>query len=120
MAFNSLLNSMELMKKVYLQATKGFQTNEITKHEFLHSGQMISQVTPLQVDILFKLSQLINDSPTVILSDLYNIAPEQYYIKVENRVLNIRAVQSPDERDLFVEMEESFYRFCLGLVAGSN
>ncbi|XP_035709306.1 calcium-binding mitochondrial carrier protein Aralar1 isoform X2 [Folsomia candida] len=117
-AFNSLLNNMELMKKVYLQASRGLPSTEITKHEFLSSGQVMSQLTPLQVDILFTISQLINDSPTLILSDLQSIAPEQYYIKVENRVLDIKAVRSPEERGYYVEFLESVYRFCIGLVAG--
>src|SRR5687768_9446523 len=88
-AFNSLLNNMELMKKVYLQASLSLPSTEVTKQEFLFAGQMLSQVTPLQVDILFKLSELINESPTVILSDLQSIAPEHYYINTENRVLDI-------------------------------
>jgi solute carrier family 25 aspartate/glutamate transporter 12/13 len=78
----------------------------------------MSQVTPLQVDILFTLSDLINSSPTIILSDLMTIAPEQYYIKVEHRVLDIKAVRSPADRSHYVELLESAYRFSIGLVAG--
>jgi len=117
-AFNSLLNNMELMKKIYMQASRGIPNVEITKDEFLHSGQMISHVTPLQVDILFGLSQCINESPTIILSDLQSIAPEQYYIKVEDRILDIKAVSCREERGLLVELMESAYRFSLGWIAG--
>lgn len=117
-AFNALLNNMELVKKVYLHASQGLPSTEVTKKEFLAAGNVMSQVTPLQVDILFKISELINDSPTIILSDLQTIAPEQYYIKVENRVLDIKAVRTPEERGRYVEFLESAYRFCIGLVAG--
>jgi hypothetical protein len=111
---------MELMKKIYLQASNGLPNVEITKEQFLHTGHMISHVTPLQVDILFGLSQCINDSSTIILSDLHSIAPEQYYIKVENRILDIKAVSCKEERSTFVELMESVYRFALGLIAGGQ
>src|SRR5271156_6720520 len=94
----------------------GFQKMNSVNFE----GHMMSQVTPLQIEILFTLSDLINESPTVILSDLQAIAPEQYYMNVENRVLDIKAVQSPEERGLLVEFMESVYRFSLGLIAGSK
>lgn len=60
MAFNSLLNNMELIKRVYLNATHGHRTYEVTKEEFLHSAQMMSQITPLEVDILFTLCDMIH------------------------------------------------------------
>lgn len=60
MAFNSLLNNMELIKRVYLNATNGHRTQEVTKEEFLHSAQMMSQITPLEVDILYSLCDMIH------------------------------------------------------------
>lgn len=62
MAFNSLLNNMELIKRIYLNATNGHRYQEVTKEEFLHSAQMMSQITPLEVDILFHLSELLHQS----------------------------------------------------------
>lgn len=62
MAFNSLLNNMELIKRVYLNASNGHRTQEVTKEEFLHSAQMMSQVTPLEVDILFTLCDMIHQT----------------------------------------------------------
>merc|ERR1712156_302626 len=61
-AFISLLSNIELMKKIYLNATDGSRTQEITKEEFLHSAQMMSQITPLEVDILFLLCDLLHHS----------------------------------------------------------
>jgi solute carrier family 25 aspartate/glutamate transporter 12/13 len=62
MAFNYLLNNMELVKRIYLNATGGSRNEPITKDELLQSSQIISQITPLEVDILFKLTGAINQS----------------------------------------------------------
>ena len=62
MAFNSLLNNMELIKRIYLNATNGNKLQEVTKDEFLFSAQMMSQITPLEVDILFHLCHLLYQS----------------------------------------------------------
>lgn len=62
MAFNSLLNNMELIKKIYLHFTKGNTSLEVTKEEFLYAAQQMSQVTPLEIDILFQLSGFLHQS----------------------------------------------------------
>merc|ERR1712088_50554 len=59
-AFLSLLSNMELIKKVYLNATNGSRSIEITKEEFLYSAQMMSQITPLEIDVLFVLCDLLH------------------------------------------------------------
>lgn len=61
-AFISLLSNIELIKKIYLNATNGSRSLEVTKEEFLHSAQMMSQITPLEVDILFTLCDLLHQS----------------------------------------------------------
>ena len=82
-AFISLLSNIELIKKIYLNATNGSRIQEITKglvqgttksegiiliysfpvsEEFLHSAQMMSQITPLEVDILFHLCDLLHQT----------------------------------------------------------
>lgn len=82
-AFLSLLSNMELIKKVYLNATNGSRTQEITKEEFLYSAQMMSQITPLETDILFLLCDLFHQTGKVMYSDFQEIAPEQYMKQVE-------------------------------------
>ena len=61
-AFISLLANIELIKKVYLNATEGSRTMEITKDQFMHSAQMMSQITPLEIDILFHLCDLLHQT----------------------------------------------------------
>lgn len=119
MAFNTLLNNMELIKRVYLNATNGHRTQEVTKEEFLHSAQMMSQITPLEVDILFQLCDRIHHTGRIVYSDLNSITPEQYFKQVTRRVAEIKAVSSPEERGIFIQLLESTYRFTLGSVAGA-
>ncbi|XP_075971322.1 calcium-binding mitochondrial carrier protein aralar1 isoform X4 [Anticarsia gemmatalis] len=138
MAFNSLLNNMELIKRVYLNATTGHRTQEVTKEEFLHSAQMMSQITPLEVDILFTLCDMIHHTNgedasgidawvtsstgsrnRIVYNDLNSITPEQYFKQVTRRVAEIKAVSSPEERSVFIQILESTYRFTLGSVAGA-
>lgn len=119
MAFNSLLSNMELVKRIYLNATNGNRQQEITKEEFLYSAQMMSQITPLEVDILFHLCHLIHQRGRVVYTDLQAIAPEQYYKQLNNRLAEIHAVSSPEERGFLIQVLESTYRFTLGSIAGA-
>lgn len=62
MAFTSLLNNMELIKRIYLHATQNSRTEPVTKDELLYAAQRMSQITPLEIDILFQLSGALNQS----------------------------------------------------------
>jgi len=118
-AFISLLSNMELIKKVYLNATNGSRTVEITKEEFLYSAQMMSQITPLEIDVLFVLCDLLHQTGKVMYSDFQEIAPEQYMKQVTRRITEIKAVQNPEDRGSLMAVLESVYRFTLGSIAGA-
>ncbi|PBC30178.1 Calcium-binding protein [Apis cerana cerana] len=92
MAFNSLLNNMELIKRIYLNATNGHRFEEVTKERFLHSAQMMSQITPLEVDILFQLCDLLHQTGKIVYSDLVALTPEQYFKQITKRLAEIKAV----------------------------
>ncbi|XP_053988123.1 calcium-binding mitochondrial carrier protein Aralar1 isoform X3 [Hylaeus anthracinus] len=119
MAFNSLLNNMELIKRIYLNATNGHRFEEVTKERFLHSAQMMSQITPLEVDILFQLCDLLHQTGKIVYNDLVAITPEQYFKQITKRLAEIKAVSSPDERGVIVQILESGYRFVLGSIGGA-
>lgn len=53
-------------------------------------------------------------------SDLRNIAPEHYTHRITARLTDIKAVESPDDRGIFIQVLESVYRFALGSFAGGN
>jgi len=119
-AFLNLLSNMELIKKVYLNASNGSRTAEITKDEFLYSSQMMSQITPLEVDVLFVLCDLLNQTKKVSYAELQELAPEQYMKQVTRRITEIKAVSKPEERGPLMAVLESVYRFALGSVAGAT
>lgn len=118
-AFNSLLNNMELVKRIYLNVTNGHRTQEVSKEEFMHSAQAMSQMTPLEVDILFQLCDVLHQTGRIVYNDLYAIAPEQYFKQITNRLAEIHAVNSPEDRGILIQILESTYRFALGSVAGA-
>ncbi|CAH0559012.1 unnamed protein product [Brassicogethes aeneus] len=119
-AFNSLLNNMELVKRIYLNSTNGHRSQEVTKEEFMHSAQAMSQMTPLEVDILFQLCDVLHhQTGKIVYNDLYAIAPEQYFKQITNRLAEIHAVSSPEDRGVFIQILESSYRFSLGAIAGA-
>lgn len=62
MAFNSLLNNMELIKRIYLNAASGNRQQSVAKDEILHSAQLMSQITPLEIDILYQLTGAIHQT----------------------------------------------------------
>lgn len=119
-AFISLLNNIELIKKIYLNATNGSRTIEITKEEFMHSAQMMSQITPLEIDILFHLCDLLHQTGRIMYSDLQSISPEQYMKQITKRLTELHAVSSPEDRGVLVQVLESTYRFTLGAIAGAT
>jgi solute carrier family 25 aspartate/glutamate transporter 12/13 len=110
---------MELVKKIYLNASSNSRNSEVTKEEFLHSAQMMSQITPLEVDILYQLADLLHQTGRIVYADLSAIAPEQYFKQITKRLMDINAVKSPEERGVFIQILESAYRFTLGSFAGA-
>ena len=118
-AFRAMLSNMEEMKKIYLEASKGSRTKEVSKSNFLFCAQEVSQATPLEIDILFNLSNWINKSETIIYSDLEKLAPEVYMKNVTKRIVDIKLVEHPDQRTGYIEFLESIYRFSVGSLSGT-
>ena len=117
-AFRALLSNMEEIKKIYLQSSRNSRTKEISKDQFLFEAQQVSQATPLEVEILFKLSYWINRSETIIYSDLEKIAPEVYMKNVTRRIVDIKLVERPEDRTGLIEFLESAYRVFIGSLSG--
>ena len=57
-AFHNLMQNMELVRRIYQSLSAGYDTYECTKVEFMIAAQRISQLTPLEVEILFTMSDL--------------------------------------------------------------
>ncbi|CAL8372068.1 unnamed protein product [Boreogadus saida] len=73
--FNSLLNNMELIRKVYSTLAGHRKDLEVTKEEFIVAAQRFGQVTPMEVDILFQLADLSDPRGRVGWQDIEKIAP---------------------------------------------
>ncbi|XP_055327973.1 calcium-binding mitochondrial carrier protein Aralar1-like isoform X2 [Paramacrobiotus metropolitanus] len=118
MAFNNLLNNMELIKRIFTTVTRNNLKTPLTKEEFLTGSQVWSQVTPLEVDILFHIASLRHQTGKLTFEDLEMITPERVTIP-SYHITEFKAVSDPSERGFFIQILESAYRFTLGSVAGA-
>lgn len=120
-AFNSLLAKMELIKRVYVSQARGNLDLEMTKEEFLQATQSYAQITPYEVEILFHLSELAHPGKkTLSLKDIIRIDPERLKrVSHVERLINLKAVASKEERGFGTAVMESAYRFALGSIAGA-
>uniref|UniRef100_A0A668TXN3 EF-hand domain-containing protein n=1 Tax=Oreochromis aureus TaxID=47969 RepID=A0A668TXN3_OREAU len=113
--FNSLLNNMELIRKIYSTLAGHRRDVEVTKEEFIVAAQRFGQVTPMEVDILFQLADLSE--------------PRGSHLQLLSHFLtNVLIVSSPargqhsgsdGSRPILIQVAESIYRFTLGSVAGA-
>lgn len=121
MAFNSLLNNMELVKKIYLHLTRGNTNLEVTKEELLATSLQMSQITPLEIDILFELAGFLHHhTGRITFEDLEKIAPYRPTRHVLKPITEMKAVDSPADRGIGIQILESIYRFVLGSFAGGK
>ncbi|XP_031759029.1 calcium-binding mitochondrial carrier protein Aralar2 isoform X1 [Xenopus tropicalis] len=120
-AFNSLLNNMELIRKIYSTLAGNKKDLEVTKEEFVLAAQRFGQVTPMEVDILFQLADLYEPRGRMTLADIERIAPLEEGALPYNLAEAQRQNQGTGEvqRTILVQVAESAYRFALGSIAGA-
>ncbi|GAB1286420.1 Calcium-binding mitochondrial carrier protein Aralar1 [Apodemus speciosus] len=133
-AFNSLLNNMELVRKIYSTLAGTRKDIEVTKEEFAQSAIRYGQVTPLEIDILYQLADLYNASGRLTLADIERIAPlaegalPYNLAELQRQCAHVWSSedifwehqQSPGlGRPIWLQIAESAYRFTLGSVAGA-
>ncbi|XP_049890989.1 electrogenic aspartate/glutamate antiporter SLC25A13, mitochondrial isoform X1 [Epinephelus moara] len=118
--FNSLLNNMELIRKIYSTLAGHRRDVEVTKEEFIVAAQRFGQVTPMEVDILFQLADLSESRGRVGLVDIEQIAPLEEGALPYN-LAEVQRQQSGSDvsRSVLIQVAESAYRFTLGSVAGA-
>ncbi|RXN01246.1 hypothetical protein EOD39_7353 [Acipenser ruthenus] len=118
--FNSLLNNMELIRKIYSTLAGTRKDVEVTKEEFILAAQKFGQVTPMEVDILFQLADLSESRGRVGLADIERIAPLEEGALPYNLAEAQRQQSAGDvPRTILIQVAESAYRFGLGSVAGA-
>lgn len=119
-AFNNLMKNMELVRRIYQSLSGGYSTYECTKNEFMVAAQRISQLTPMEVDILFTMADLYEANGFLTLKDIERITPFEEGVLP----LNIASQQAEQQtlpgesRSALSYVAEQVYRFGLGVVAG--
>ncbi|XP_071788674.1 electrogenic aspartate/glutamate antiporter SLC25A12, mitochondrial-like [Asterias amurensis] len=114
-AFNSLLSRMDLIKKIHSDITDSDPIAAVTKEEFLHVAQQFSQVTPLEVSILFHLCCMDSSTGRITMADLNKVAPKGDLVGE----LQVQQPKQEVKRTVIIQAMESIYRFALGAVAGA-
>ncbi|ELU00422.1 hypothetical protein CAPTEDRAFT_169511 [Capitella teleta] len=123
-AFIGVLNNMELVKQIFSSATKANVSAELTKEDFLHEAQKYTQITPLEIDILFQLADLRHQTGRVSYNDLIAIAPLKqdrmpYRMQAQAMAEKVQDSYALHGRGVAIQILESAYRFGLGAVAGA-
>ncbi|KAK7092756.1 electrogenic aspartate/glutamate antiporter SLC25A13, mitochondrial-like [Littorina saxatilis] len=124
-AFISLLNNIELCRRIFLAATRRDTSKEVTKEELLYQAQEFTQITPLEIDILFTLASLNHQTGMLAYSDLDIISAEggrdtPFKIQMQIAEQRIRLEQGTHKRTAFLAVSEQLYRFSLGALAGAT
>uniref|UniRef100_A0A8C5GJ13 EF-hand domain-containing protein n=1 Tax=Gouania willdenowi TaxID=441366 RepID=A0A8C5GJ13_GOUWI len=117
-AFNALLNSMELVRKIYSTMAGTHKDTLVTKEEFVRAANKFGQITPLEIDILYQLVGLHSHSGRLNHADIERIAPLEEgampYHLAESQTHEVHEASRP----IWLQAAESAYRFALGSIAG--
>uniref|UniRef100_A0A674CPA4 Solute carrier family 25 member 12 n=1 Tax=Salmo trutta TaxID=8032 RepID=A0A674CPA4_SALTR len=120
-AFNSLLNNMELIRKIYSTLAGTRKDAQVTKEEFAHAANRFGQVSPMEIDILYQLSGLHSHSGCLNFADIERIAPlEEGALPYHLAELQKQQSQGDGSRSVLLQAAESAYRFSLGSIAGAT
>uniref|UniRef100_A0AAQ6ANS2 EF-hand domain-containing protein n=1 Tax=Amphiprion ocellaris TaxID=80972 RepID=A0AAQ6ANS2_AMPOC len=117
-AFNSLLNNMELIRKIYSTLAGTRKDTLVTKEEFVHAANKFGQITPMEIDILYQLSGLHSPSGRLNLADIERIAPLEEGCLPYHLVETQKQTHGDSSRPVWLQAAESAYRFTLGSIAG--
>lgn len=102
--FNSLLNNMELIRKIYSTLAGNRKDVEVTKEEFVLAAQKFGQVTPMEVDILFRLADLYEPRGRMTLADIERIAP------LEEELCPLTWLRPRGRRPQAIQLDQFFYK----------
>uniref|UniRef100_A0A3B1J2A6 Solute carrier family 25 member 12 n=2 Tax=Astyanax mexicanus TaxID=7994 RepID=A0A3B1J2A6_ASTMX len=118
-AFNSLINNMELIRKIYSTIAGTHKDTLVTKEEFVNAANKFGQITPMEVDILYQLSGLHAHSGRLNLADIERIAPLEEGA-LPYHLAEVQRQHTDASRPVWLQAAESAYRFTLGSIAGAT
>ncbi|KAF3858435.1 hypothetical protein F7725_011636 [Dissostichus mawsoni] len=119
-AFNSLLNNMEMIRKIYSTLAGTRKDTLVTKEEFVHAANRFGQITPMEIDILYQLSALHSPSGRLNLADIERIAPLEEGCLPYHLAETQKQTHGDSSRPVYLQVAESAYRFGLGAIAGAT
>uniref|UniRef100_A0AAY4ELX2 EF-hand domain-containing protein n=1 Tax=Denticeps clupeoides TaxID=299321 RepID=A0AAY4ELX2_9TELE len=119
-AFNSLLNNMELIRKIYSTLAGSRKDTLLTKEEFIHAANKFGQITPMEIDILTSDCATLCVPRRLNLADIERIAPLEEGALPYHLAEVQRQGQSDQSRPVWLQAAESAYRFTLGSIAGAT
>uniref|UniRef100_A0A673A9M7 Solute carrier family 25 member 12 n=1 Tax=Sphaeramia orbicularis TaxID=375764 RepID=A0A673A9M7_9TELE len=119
-AFNSLLNNMELIRKIYSTLAGTYRDTLVTKEEFVHAANKFGQITPMEIDILYQLVGLHSHSGRLNHADIERIAPLEEGAMPYHLAEAQRQHGHETSRPVWLQAAESAYRFMLGSIAGAT
>uniref|UniRef100_A0A8C9X239 Solute carrier family 25 member 12 n=1 Tax=Sander lucioperca TaxID=283035 RepID=A0A8C9X239_SANLU len=119
-AFNSLLNNMELVRKIYSTLAGTHRDTLVTKEEFVHVANKFGQITPMEIDILYQLVGLHSHSGRLNHADIERIAPLEEGAMPYHLAEVQRQHAHETSRPIWLQAAESGYRFSLGSIAGAT
>lgn len=125
-AFLQLLSNLESMRKIYLsigeKKARTIKSPSISKEEFLTEAQHYPRTTPLQIDILFAIIQLLHKShaghehsPELLqLEDFDSISANEHLLPYRLRSEIVEENYKVEHQSVLMKILESGYRFALG------
>lgn len=125
-AFLQLLSNTESMRKIYLavcdKKARGYKAVAITKEDFLMEAQHFPRTTPLQIDILFAITQLLHQTNAtsdvkgnyIELNDFDLIAANEHLLPYRLRSEIVDEHYKVEHQSISMKLLESAYRFGLG------
>lgn len=131
-AFLQLLSNIESMRKIYLAIVEkrphGYKLPSITKEEFLTEAQHFPRTTPLQIDILFAITNQLHRSTHagkdiandyIELNDFDIISANEHLLPYRLRSEIVDEHYKIEHQSASMKILESGYRFALGSIAGA-
>jgi len=137
-AFNSLLDNIEMCRRVfdkmcvnsgYYNDTQASTHFEVTHEQFLQEAVRLSNLTPMEVQVLFKIVKLLRNEESAVdapilpeaklrKNDFLKIAPFEEGMLPQNISTVNQADEASTSRSTSTALWEGLYRLGLGTLAG--
>ena len=100
------------VRRIYQSLSGGYDNYECTKTEFMIAAQRISQLTPMEVDILFTMSDLYEANGRITMKDIERITPfEEGVLPYNIASQQSEQITAPGERNVANFVQKLFFHF---------